>query len=228
MANVFLTARWERLFLLTFAVEPAVLLPYLPKGLVLDTLDGKAFLSFVAFDFLDTRLKGVPIPFHTDFPEINLRFYVRKGEKRGVAFIREFVPKFWIAQTARTIYNEPYRKIYMKSNYKVQKNILEVQHFFSDFELKVWAENETFVPKTDSLEHFFKEHDCGFGTNHRGQTLEYAVEHPVWEVYKNVNYELKLDFGKLYGAEWEFLNRAEVFSKVLAKGSEIKVFEAVI
>ncbi len=133
MANVFLTARWERLFLLTFAVEPAVLLPYLPQDLELDTIEGKAFLSFVAFDFLDTRLKGVPIPFHTNFPEINLRFYVRKGRKRGVAFIREFVPKFWIAQTARTIYHEPYQKISMRSNYKIQENILKVQHFFCRF-----------------------------------------------------------------------------------------------
>jgi len=226
MPAVFLTARWEKLFLLTFAVEPQKLLPYLPKGIDLDMLDNQAFVSFVAFDFLDTRLKGFHIPFHVNFPEINLRFYVRKGEKRGVAFIREFVPKFWIAQVAQTLYNEPYKKIAMTSNWQESAQKIQLEHHFAGFELKVQADNATFLPKEDSLEHFFKEHDCGFGTNHQGQTLEYAVEHPFWEVYKNVNYKLNLDFGKLYGKEWEFLNKAEVFSTVLAKGSPIKVFGA--
>jgi len=109
--RAFLTAEWKNLILLTYAVEPSILEAYLPKGLELDILKGKAYVSFVAFEFLNTRVKGIPIPFHINFPEVNLRFYVKeKGgeQRRGVVFIKEIVPKTMIALVANKVYNEPY------------------------------------------------------------------------------------------------------------------------
>src|SRR4051812_2159224 len=95
----FLTARWSNLCLLTYAVPRALLTPRLPPGLELDTRpgladgptadrfapDGPAFVSLVAFDFLDTRVLGVPWPGYRNFPEINLRFYVRRRVAAGAA-----------------------------------------------------------------------------------------------------------------------------------------------
>ena len=47
--------------------------------------------------FLNTQLLGISVPFHRNFEEVNLRFYVKKWEnqqwKRGVVFIKEIVPK---------------------------------------------------------------------------------------------------------------------------------------
>src|ERR1700759_5170164 len=111
----FLTAQWRHLCLITYAVDPARLLPYLPPGLELDTVDGEAFVSLVAFDFLDTRVLGIPWPGYRNFPEVNLRFYVRRGEERGVVFVRELVPARLIAWLARWLYNEPYAAIPMTS-----------------------------------------------------------------------------------------------------------------
>lgn len=92
MKKTFLTAKWKNLIYVTYDIDPEFLLPHLPKGLNLDTIDGRAFVSFVAFDFEGVRIKGIKIPFHCNFPEINLRFYVNKNGKRGVVFIKEFVP----------------------------------------------------------------------------------------------------------------------------------------
>src|SRR4051812_15030028 len=105
----FLTARWEHLCLFTYSVPPALLEPRLPRGLVLDTRDGQAFVSLVAFAFHDTRVFGIPGPGYRRFSELNLRTYVRHGERRGVIFLREYVPLRLVAWVARTIYNEPYR-----------------------------------------------------------------------------------------------------------------------
>src|SRR6516225_5763311 len=104
----FLTARWTNLVLATYAVPPELLRPRLPLGLDLDLREGQAFVSLVAFDFRDTRVLGVPWPGYRNFPEINLRFYVRRGDERGVVFLREFVPKRLVAWLARLLYNEPY------------------------------------------------------------------------------------------------------------------------
>ena len=79
----FITSNWQRLVLLTYDVEPFLLEDYLPKGLELDVYKGRTFVSFAAFDFLDTRVKGVKIPFHVDFPEVNLRFYVKQRLSDG-------------------------------------------------------------------------------------------------------------------------------------------------
>src|SRR5688572_29057707 len=108
MPRPFLTARWTDLFLATYAVPPALLEPRLPPGLALDTRDGQAFVSLVAFQFLDTRVLGIPWPGYRHFAELNLRFYVRQGTERGVVFLREFVPQRFVAWVARWVYNEPY------------------------------------------------------------------------------------------------------------------------
>ena len=77
-------------------------------------LDGSPRVSLVAFGFRHTRVRGLTIPGHVTFPEINLRFYVRLGGERAVVFIREFVPRPAISIVARLVYNEPYRTIAMQ------------------------------------------------------------------------------------------------------------------
>src|SRR5438034_10710429 len=106
MPRPFLTAKWHNLFLATYAVPPALLEKRLPRGLSLDLRDGQAFVSLVAFEFLDTRVLGVGWPGFRNFGELNLRFYVRHGGERGVVFLREFVPQRFVAWVARGLCND--------------------------------------------------------------------------------------------------------------------------
>ena len=112
MTTTFLTANWEYLAMINYETDPNILNPYVPPGTELDVWKGKTYISIVGFLFKNTRVKGVKIPFHSNFEEINLRFYVRfnsQGQwKRGVVFIKEIVPKKAIAFVARSIYNENY------------------------------------------------------------------------------------------------------------------------
>ncbi|MCI0435392.1 MAG: DUF2071 domain-containing protein, partial [Gemmatimonadetes bacterium] len=112
MPSPFLTAEWRHLVLLNYEITPAALRPLVPAGTELDAFDGRTYASVVGFRFLNTRVLGVPIPGHRNFEEINLRFYVRRkceGEwRRGVVFVKEFVPKRAIAWTARLLYGENY------------------------------------------------------------------------------------------------------------------------
>ena len=67
-----------------YAVNPAVLSPFLPAGVTLDLFDGKAYVSLVGFLFKDTKLFNIPIPWFGTFEEINLRFYVSRIENGKV------------------------------------------------------------------------------------------------------------------------------------------------
>src|SRR5882762_2754874 len=107
--RVFLSAEWLDLALLNYAVEPATLLPFVPPGTTLDSFEGKTYLSLVGFRFCKTKLLGrVAVPWHSEFEEVNLRFYVHRSSgterRRGVVFIKEIVPKPAIALTARLLY----------------------------------------------------------------------------------------------------------------------------
>src|SRR2546425_745029 len=110
--KVFLTAEWKHLAMLNYEIDQSMLAPFVPAGTELDLWDGKVLVSIVGFLFVKTRVFGIPIPFHRDFEEVNLRIYVRRkaedGWRRGVVFIKELVPRAAIALVARNLYNEPY------------------------------------------------------------------------------------------------------------------------
>src|SRR6266850_520973 len=110
--RVCLTAEWRYLAMLNYEVDASLLLQYVPAGTELDRWNGKVFVSLVGFRFLKTRVLGLTIPFHANFDEVNLRFYVRRRQddeiRRGVVFIREIVPRRAIAFVARSFYNENY------------------------------------------------------------------------------------------------------------------------
>jgi uncharacterized protein YqjF (DUF2071 family) len=229
--GIFLTAKWRDLVLITYDVDPRVLAPFIPQGLEPDTIDGRGFVSVVAFDFLDTRVKGMKIPFHVNFPEINLRIYVKNSEKRGVVFVREFVPKAVIPVIANLFYNENYKCVPMASEVTTG-DVIRLKHTIQikqkEYNISLEAENKPYFPAKDSIQHFFKEHEWGFGTSREGSLLVYRVEHPVWEVYPLIKCSNDFDFGEIYGSEWKFLNDMRPYNITFAKGSEIKVFSGEI
>ena len=130
---------------------------------------------------------------------------------------------------ANKIYNEPYSAIKMNHNIEKTESEVKVNHSLCVnnewFSVVVAAENKPFTPSTDSIEHFFKEHEIGFGKDKKGSTLEYKVEHPVWEIYPIKNIESTICFEKIYGKEWKFLDSEKPFNVMLARGSEIKVYD---
>lgn len=227
MPRPFLTARWQNLFLATYPVPPALLEPRLPPGLSLDLRDGSAFVSVVAFEFLDTRVLGIGWPGYRQFAELNLRFYVRRGKERGVVFVSEFVPQRLIAWVARWIYNEPYRAAPVAATRRETADRIEMDYRLSfagrEHRIGVVGGKPAFCPEVGSDEHFFKEQHWGFGMTRGGRALRYQVDHPVWDVYPVVSYSLDLDFAAVYGAEWGFLQQTRPVSTVFAVGSAIAV-----
>lgn len=224
----FLTARWANVGLMSFPVPDAVLLSRLPAGLVLDRWQGKAFVSLVAFDFEDTRVGGVAWPGFTRFPEVNLRFYVREGDRRGVVFIGELVPSRVVALLARLLYNEPYRVARLRSATEVEPDRIRVVHEFAWAGRRQSIQIEGRRPPEPTAEagaaHFFKEHAWGYGTDRRGGLLRYAVEHPPWRVYPGATARVDLDFRAVYGPEWAFLTGLAPDHVIFAEGSPVAVY----
>jgi uncharacterized protein len=233
--SVFLSAEWRKLAIANYAVEPSLLASFLPKGTELDLWNNTCYVSLVGFLFLNTSLKGIKIPFHTDFEEVNLRFYVKRldhdGTKRGVVFIKEFVPKAALTFVANTFYGEHYQTVPMNHVMvnDAEKGTLKVGY---NWKLKEWhslSVTADAVPNdiiAGSEEEFITEHYWGYTKVGSTRTSEYAVEHPRWRVYQVKDYTIDVNFGKLYGDQFTFLNKLKPVSVFLAEGSEIIVREA--
>jgi hypothetical protein len=225
----FLTARWCNLFLATYTVPPSLLERRLPPGLELEIRDDQAFVSAVAFQFLDTRVLGIPWPGFRDFAELNLRFYVHRGAERGVVFIREFVPQRLVAWIARALYNEPYQTAPLEADIRDEPHSITAEYRLEragrTHLLSVTGGKPAFRPDNNSTEHFFKEPGpWGFGTTRGGRAIRYEVRHPVWDVYPVQKFHIDLDWGSVYGKEWDLLAGATPCSTVFAVGSAIQVF----
>ncbi len=66
--RVFLSAEWLDLVMVNYAVDAKLLHDYVPPGTVLDSFDGRTYVSLVGFQFRRTRLFGaLPVPFHQEF-----------------------------------------------------------------------------------------------------------------------------------------------------------------
>lgn len=232
MPKTFLHAEWRKLVMANFAVEKKLLEPYLPYKTELDLWKDTCYISLVGFMFQNTRVKGFRIPFHTDFEEVNLRFYVRFKDreewKRGVVFIKEIVPKPALTWVANTIYGENYETMPMGHNWEIRDGLLNVGYKWKKKEwssINVTADLKPHEMEAGSEAEFITEHYWGYTKIHDQKTSEYRVEHPKWEIYDTKTYSIEVDFGNVYGQSFEFLKNETPLSVFLAEGSEIKVKE---
>lgn len=229
----FLSARWERLIMANYPIDPKVLKKYVPPGTEIDFWKGNTYVSLVGFMFLNTKVKGVPIPFHQNFEEVNLRFYVRYKEanewKRGVVFIKEIVPKFAIAFVANTLYGEHYISVPMKHQWQTIPEGLKTSYswkFQGEWNhIEVLTKSGTVPIQVESEEEFITEHYWGYTKINDRKTGEYQVEHPIWNVYPVKDYQIHCNVGQLYGQEFQPFMAGAPSSIFLADGSEIIVRE---
>lgn len=225
----FLTAYWKDLIMANYEVEPSLLASRVPRGTELDLNEDKCFVSLVGFMFLDTRVLGVPIPFHINFEEVNLRYYVKRevdGEiRRGVCFIKEIVPRYAIATVARVIYGEPYECWQMSH---VRSGTMVSYGWTREGvtnRLSVDMDEILGVPPEGSHGEFIIEHYWGYTPRGGTRVDEYRVEHPKWELFSTKNEVIDVDFAGTYGGQFGFLRNETPHSILLAKGSEVAVYK---
>lgn len=237
----FLTAAWHDLVVVTWAVDPALLKPYLPAGCAIDFWEGRAILSLVAFDFRDVRVMGFSIPFHKRFPEVNLRFHVKRAMpdgsvRRGVSFIQEMVPRFAVAAAARMMYGEPYVARPMRSVTVAggpsgdtgdgpRKSLVYEWKRHQEWERVIALTTSPFrLPRPGSLEDYVVTQEWGYTRRSTRSTREYRVTHPRWSVSLNAECMLEADIATLFGRRFVTPLDTPPVSTFVADGSPIAVF----
>jgi uncharacterized protein len=225
----FLTAKWHDLIMVNYEVPRSLLKPRLPLGTELDLEDGRCYVSLVGFMFLDVRVFGFLVPFHINFEEVNLRFYVTRTiddeVRRGVVFVKEIVPRSAIALVARTLYDEPYQALSMWN----KRDDRSVEYGWSEKGVRntisVPRGAKIGIPDPGSHAEFIIEHYWGYTKRKGNRTDEYKVEHPKWDLFEAGDVKVDVDFKTVYGDEFAFLSDAKPYSVLLAHGSEVAVYK---
>jgi uncharacterized protein YqjF (DUF2071 family) len=169
------------------------------------------------------------VPFHVNFEEVNLRFYVKRETpeetKRGVVFVKEIVPRLAIATVARVFYAEPYEA--WRMSHAKTENDLSYAWWKADSvnRIKIEIGENAGVPDENSHGEFIVEHYWGYTKRGASRTDEYKVEHPKWELFDVKNYEIECDFRRLYGERFAFLSHEKPHSIFMAKGSPDAVYK---
>lgn len=231
--RVFLSAEWRDLVMLNYEIDPNLVAPYVPRGTELHAFGGKVFVSLVGFRFLRTKLFGMaPLPFHTNFDEVNLRLYVKRREgdkeRRGVVFIREIVPRFAVAQLARLAYGENYACHPMRHTIRTNGDGIGAQYQWQIGRdwcgLRAEASGSPAYAQEGSVEQFITEHYWGYSAQRNGGCVEYHVSHEPWRVWKSTIAAFEGSAELLYGAELGRILLRPPDSVFIADGSPVLVF----
>jgi len=189
----FLEAEWRNLVMLNYEVDPEILKPYLPAVTELDLWQGKALVSMVGFMFLNTKVLGIKWPWHVNFEEVNLRFYVRHFDGKV------------------KLDNQQTKYLY-EWKFKNQWNQLGATVGAEQFEIE-----------KGSPEEFIFEHYWGYNRLNDHKTVEYQVEHVSWKIRPVIDFAFKANVTELYGDVFETYLRQEPYSAFFAEGSEVNV-----
>ena len=228
----FLTAKWNNLIMLNYEIDPDILKPHLPPFTELDLWQGKALVSMVGFLFRDTRVKGIKWPFHVNFEEVNLRFYVRYYDgadwKRGAVFISEIVPKPIIASIANNLYKEHYSAMPMRHSIGAVSD--DRTQYLYEWKLNGhWnclggtVSNKLAPITAGSQKEFILEHYWGYNKIGEELTIEYQVEHISWNAGTVTDPVFDAGIARLYGKKFEPFLSKQPYSAFFADGSDIIV-----
>lgn len=221
----FLSSTWKNTFIVTWEIEPELLLEHLPHKIGLYTENGKAFLSFVVYNFENTKVKGIKMPFHVSFPEMDLRYYVKHNNSLGVAFIQHIVPRYCISLWAKRIFNENYITLPMDYSFQ-ETETSKVLHY------KVWKDkkmfsldflsNKEFVESTFSL---YNQVQYGFGVDKYGNSTKFKFDKlNNFHSLSTLDYAINLDYSALFGRKWAFLNELSPIDVTALNDNKVRIF----
>jgi uncharacterized protein YqjF (DUF2071 family) len=182
-----LTMGWHDLLFLHWRVPAPAMEAHLPPGVELETFDGSAWLGVVPFRMVDTRFRWLPrMPTAHTFPELNLRTYVRVGERRGVWFWSLDAASRLGVEGARLGFGLPY----LTARMHCERDGDEVRYRSERTDRRGpsatfvgrWRPAGPFAPAgAGTLEKWLCERYCLFARR-RGRLVVGEIAHPPWRL----------------------------------------------
>jgi Uncharacterized conserved protein len=177
---------WHDLLFAHWPVSTEKMRELVPRGLELDTFDGRAWIGIVPFRMSGVRLRGTPaLPGLSAFPELNVRTYVNAKGKPGVWFFSLDAANRVAVEVARAWFRLPYFLARMRLEARgdaIHYSSRRVDRFgrSETLKMKFEAGGQGFEARPGSLEYFLTERYCLYAQRKVGGILRGEIHHAPW------------------------------------------------
>jgi uncharacterized protein YqjF (DUF2071 family) len=176
---------WRDLLFMHWPVKVGLLRPHVPSELTIETFEGEAWIGIVPFEMRNTRARFTPpVPFVSNFPELNVRTYVTMGGKPGVWFFSLDASSWLAVEVARHTFHLNYCHARMKCERKHDQILYSsrrTHHGLAGAEFDAiygpTAPIARAIPGT--LEHFLTDRYCLYA-DRNGTILRGEIAHEPW------------------------------------------------
>ncbi len=181
---------WNKAIFLHWEVNPKLIEPYLPSGIKLDVVNGKTWLSLVAFDMNNIGIKNLPkIPYISDFQEINIRVYIIYNNKPSVYFLSMEGSKQASCSLLKKLSKFPYRFSKMDRN---ETDFMSQNSVFDDF-FQVSYKLDNKPVQKDETDLWLTERYAVF-QDYKKYIIEYDVHHVEWPMQNITVKNLEINY----------------------------------
>jgi uncharacterized protein len=183
-----MTQTWHDLLFAHWRVSIKSLREKVPPQFELDLFDGEAWLGIVPFRMTNVAPRGVPsLPWVSEFPELNVRTYVRVGDRPGVFFFSLDAGSAVAVAAAKAMFNLPYYPATMKvinAGKVVRYESARESDGPAELAVTYQPRGRLFTAKPGTLEHFLTERYCLYHWHHHsGAPYRIEIHHPPWRLY---------------------------------------------
>lgn len=179
-----MTQTWNDLLFAHWPVDGAALRALVPAGFEIDTFDGQAWVGVVPFHMTNVAPRLVPaLPWISAFPELNVRTYVRVGDKPGVYFFSLDAGNSVAVGAARTLLNLPYYSAQMTADVdgdRVRYSSRRINAPAAKFAATYRGLGDSRQPPRGTLEHFLTERYCVYAVDHTFHPYRLEIHHAPW------------------------------------------------
>ncbi|MBX9724946.1 MAG: DUF2071 domain-containing protein [Candidatus Obscuribacterales bacterium] len=174
---------WDNLLFAHWPIAATELRDSIPAGLEIDTYDQYAWIAVVPFAMNDVCPRYLsPLPWISNFLELNVRTYVVKNGVPGVYFFSLDCSNPVAVRVARQFFHLPYFDAKMSLNFDGNEVIYKSSRTSSGqiFEARYYPVGKILEPTKDSIEHFLTERYCLYTTDKRGRIYQGVIHHLPW------------------------------------------------
>ena len=179
-----MTQTWNDLLFAHWPIDPARLRAKVPREFELDLFGGHAWLGVIPFQMTNVAPRGVPsLPWVSAFPELNVRTYVRVGDRPGIYFFSLDAGSPLAVTAARALFNLPYYTADMTVSaignaveYRSTRQSDGPAEFIATYE----PIGPPFTAVRGTLDYFLTERYCLYNQDHAGAPYRLEIHHPPW------------------------------------------------